>query len=92
MKKHIANYITGEPNDEYHNPDYEENTCKGNYWLDCDKWYGEIGDHLLRDEHTCEGYECIVWYGYFGEPNPFGHYFDEGVCEYCNMNEEDYWW
>lgn len=47
--------ITGEPNDEYHNPDYEENTCKGNYCLDCNKWYGEIADHSLMDEHTYKG-------------------------------------
>ncbi len=53
-----------------------------------------IKNHTEGDIYNCLGYKCAVCEKYYGEPNPDGHAYTEGVCDLCGYecpHEETYY-
>ncbi len=45
-----------------------------------------IENHTEGDIYNCLGYKCAVCDKYYGEPNPDGHAYTEGVCDLCGYD------
>ena len=45
-----------------------------------------IENHTEGDIYNCLGYKCAVCEKYYGEPNPDGHEYTEGVCDLCGYD------